>query len=54
MTTSGKLQSDRRCCDEELGKKLAAAELEVLQLNLFYKQVTLKYTEEIRKLEDKV
>uniref|UniRef100_A0A3B5LBP7 Centrosomal protein 85, like n=1 Tax=Xiphophorus couchianus TaxID=32473 RepID=A0A3B5LBP7_9TELE len=54
MTTCGKLQSDRRCCDEELGKKLAATELEVLHLNLFYKQVTLKYTEEIRKLEDKI
>ncbi|XP_005806082.2 centrosomal protein of 85 kDa-like isoform X1 [Xiphophorus maculatus] len=54
MTTCGKLQSDKRCCDEELGKKLAAAELEVLHLSLFYKQVTLKYTEEIRKLEDKI
>ncbi|XP_043961627.1 centrosomal protein of 85 kDa-like isoform X3 [Gambusia affinis] len=54
MTTSGKLQSDRRCCDEELSKKLAAAELEVLHLNLFFKQVTLKYTEEIRKLEEKI
>uniref|UniRef100_A0A3B3YMI1 Centrosomal protein 85, like n=1 Tax=Poecilia mexicana TaxID=48701 RepID=A0A3B3YMI1_9TELE len=54
MTTSCKLQSDRRCCDEELSKKLAAAELEVLHLNLFFKQVTLKYTEEIRKLEEKI
>ncbi|XP_054900472.1 centrosomal protein of 85 kDa-like isoform X2 [Poeciliopsis prolifica] len=54
MTTASKLQSDRRCCDEELSKKLAAAELEVLHLNLFFKQVTLKYTEEIRKLEEKI
>uniref|UniRef100_UPI0037E7850F centrosomal protein of 85 kDa-like isoform X2 n=1 Tax=Semicossyphus pulcher TaxID=241346 RepID=UPI0037E7850F len=46
--------SDRLCCDEELGRKLAVAELEVLHLNDFFKQVTQKYTEDIRKLEEKV
>ena len=46
--------SDRLCCDEELGRKLAVAELEVLHLNEFFKQVTQKYTEDIRKLEEKV
>lgn len=40
--------------DEELGRKLAVAELEVLHLNEFFKQVTQKYTEDIRKLEEKV
>ncbi|XP_071370708.1 centrosomal protein of 85 kDa-like [Centroberyx affinis] len=43
------------CCDnEELGRKLAAAELEVLHLNEFLKQNTQKYTEDIRKLEEKM
>ncbi|XP_041662033.1 centrosomal protein of 85 kDa-like isoform X2 [Cheilinus undulatus] len=46
--------SDRLCCDEELGRKLAVAELEVLHLNEFFKQITQKYTEDIRKLEEKV
>ncbi|TDH00156.1 hypothetical protein EPR50_G00185130 [Perca flavescens] len=46
--------SDRLCCDEELGRKLAVAELEVLHLNEFFKQVTQKYTEDIRKLEEKI
>uniref|UniRef100_A0A667ZKG4 Centrosomal protein 85, like n=1 Tax=Myripristis murdjan TaxID=586833 RepID=A0A667ZKG4_9TELE len=47
--------SDRLCCDnEELGRKLAAAELEVLHLNDFLKQNTQKYTEDIRKLEEKM
>ncbi|XP_054473945.1 centrosomal protein of 85 kDa-like isoform X2 [Anoplopoma fimbria] len=45
---------DRLCCDEELSRKLAVAELEVLHLNDFFKQVTNKYTEEIRKLEEKI
>ncbi|XP_041814402.1 centrosomal protein of 85 kDa-like isoform X2 [Chelmon rostratus] len=40
--------------DEELGRKLAVAELEVLHLNEFFKQVTQKYTEDIRKLEEKI
>nr|XP_019947077.1 PREDICTED: centrosomal protein of 85 kDa-like isoform X2 [Paralichthys olivaceus] len=47
-------QSDRLCCDEELGRKLVVAELEVLQLNELFKQVTRKYTEEIRKMEEKI
>ncbi|KAM4713301.1 centrosomal protein of 85 kDa-like isoform 2-T2 [Anableps anableps] len=54
MTTSCKLPSNRLCCDKELSKKLAVAELEVLHLNMFFKQITLKYTEEIRKLEEKI
>ncbi|XP_047244611.1 centrosomal protein of 85 kDa-like isoform X3 [Girardinichthys multiradiatus] len=54
LRTSCKPPSDRPCCDKELSKKLAMAELEMLHLNLFFKQVTLKYTEEIRKLEEKI
>ncbi|XP_060907302.1 centrosomal protein of 85 kDa-like isoform X2 [Labrus mixtus] len=46
--------SDRLLCDEELGRKLAVAEHEVLHLNEFFKQVTQKYNEDIRKLEEKV
>ena len=46
--------SDRLCCDEELGRKLAVAELEVLHLNELFKQVSQKYTEDVRKLEEKV
>ncbi|XP_064847038.1 centrosomal protein of 85 kDa-like isoform X2 [Oncorhynchus masou masou] len=43
------------CCDNgELGRKLAAAELEVIHLNEFLKQNTQKYTEDIKKLEDKM
>ncbi|KAK5853338.1 hypothetical protein PBY51_007132 [Eleginops maclovinus] len=49
-----KQPSDRLCCDEELGRKLAVAELEVLQLNEFFKQVNHKYTEDIRKLGEKI
>lgn len=41
-------------CDEELGRKLAVAELEVHHLNECFKQVTQKYTEGIRKLEEKI
>ncbi|CAJ1077549.1 centrosomal protein of 85 kDa-like isoform X2 [Xyrichtys novacula] len=52
--TALRVPSDRLCCDEDLGRKLAVAELEVLHLNDFFKQVTQKYTEDIRKLEDKV
>ncbi|XP_044025584.1 centrosomal protein of 85 kDa-like isoform X2 [Siniperca chuatsi] len=54
MRTPCKQPSERLCCDEELGKKLAVAELEVLHLNEFFKQVTQKYTEDIRKLEEKI
>lgn len=49
-----KQPSDRLFCDEDLVRKLALAELEVLHLNEFLKQVTQKYTEDIRKLEEKV
>ncbi|XP_041716561.2 centrosomal protein of 85 kDa-like isoform X2 [Coregonus clupeaformis] len=43
------------CCDNgELGRKLAAAELEVIHLNEFLKQNTQKYTEDIKKLEEKM
>ncbi|KAM6964807.1 centrosomal protein of 85 kDa-like [Aplochiton taeniatus] len=48
--------SDRPTCCEggELGRKLAAAELEVLRLNEFLKQNTQKYSEDIKKLEEKM
>uniref|UniRef100_A0A672ZBC0 Centrosomal protein 85, like n=1 Tax=Sphaeramia orbicularis TaxID=375764 RepID=A0A672ZBC0_9TELE len=46
--------SDSLQYDEELGRKLAVAELEVHHLNEFFKQVTQKYTEGIRKLEEKI
>nr|XP_057945552.1 centrosomal protein of 85 kDa-like isoform X2 [Doryrhamphus excisus] len=46
--------SDRLSCHEELGRKLAVAELEVLHLNELYKQATQKYTEDLRKLEEKI
>ncbi|CAK6970171.1 centrosomal protein of 85 kDa-like [Scomber scombrus] len=49
-----KQPSDRLFCDEDLVRKLALAELEVLHLNEFLKQVTQKYTEDIRKLEEKI
>ncbi|XP_049446622.1 centrosomal protein of 85 kDa-like isoform X2 [Epinephelus fuscoguttatus] len=54
MRTPCKQPSDRLCCDEDLGRKLAVAELEVLHLNEFFKQATQKYTEDIRKLEEKI
>ncbi|XP_039981419.1 centrosomal protein of 85 kDa-like isoform X2 [Xiphias gladius] len=55
LRTPCKQPSDvRLCCDEELGRKLAVAELEVLHLNDLFKQVTQKYTEDIRKLEEKI
>ncbi|XP_047184408.1 centrosomal protein of 85 kDa-like isoform X2 [Scophthalmus maximus] len=46
--------SERLCCDEELGRKLAVAELEVLHLNQLLKQVTQKHSEDVRKLEEKI
>uniref|UniRef100_A0A3B3BZ22 Centrosomal protein 85, like n=1 Tax=Oryzias melastigma TaxID=30732 RepID=A0A3B3BZ22_ORYME len=49
-----KQPTDWSCCHEEVGRKLALAELEVLHLNKFFKQVTQKYTEDMRKLEEKV
>ncbi|KAG9283055.1 centrosomal protein of 85 kDa-like isoform X1 [Astyanax mexicanus] len=43
------------CCENgELGRKLATAELEVIHLNEFLKQNTQKYTEDIKKLEEKM
>ncbi|KAI4895690.1 hypothetical protein NFI96_024782 [Prochilodus magdalenae] len=43
------------CCENgELGRKLAATELEVIHLNEFLKQNTQKYTEDIKKLEEKI
>ncbi|XP_051511109.1 centrosomal protein of 85 kDa-like isoform X1 [Myxocyprinus asiaticus] len=43
-------------CSEngELGRKLATAELEVIHLSEFLKQNTQKYTEDIKKLEEKM
>lgn len=49
-----KQPSDRLCCDEELGRKLAVSELDVLHLNEFFKHVTQKYTDDTRKLEEKI
>ncbi|XP_067097811.1 centrosomal protein of 85 kDa-like isoform X2 [Osmerus mordax] len=48
--------SDRPLCCEggELGRKLAAAELEVIHLNEFLKQNAQKYAEDIKKLEEKM
>ncbi|XP_041831769.1 centrosomal protein of 85 kDa-like isoform X2 [Melanotaenia boesemani] len=46
--------SDMLYCNEELGKKLVLAELEVFHLNKFFSQVTQRYTEDIRKLEEKI
>ncbi|KAL4649124.1 centrosomal protein of 85 kDa-like isoform X4 [Arapaima gigas] len=43
------------CCENgELGRRLAAAELEVIHLNDFLKQNTYKYMEDIKKLEEKM
>uniref|UniRef100_A0A673J7I4 Centrosomal protein 85, like n=1 Tax=Sinocyclocheilus rhinocerous TaxID=307959 RepID=A0A673J7I4_9TELE len=43
------------CCENgELGRKLAAAELEVIHRSEFLKQNTQKYTEDIKKLEEKM
>ncbi|XP_067337559.1 centrosomal protein of 85 kDa-like isoform X2 [Channa argus] len=52
--TPCKQPSDRLCCDEDLGRRLALAELEVFQLNEFFKQVTQKQTEDMKKLEEKI
>ena len=54
MRTPCKHTSDKRCSDEERGRKLVMAELEVLHLKKFFDQVTEKYTEDVRKLEEKV
>ncbi|XP_015246098.1 PREDICTED: centrosomal protein of 85 kDa-like isoform X3 [Cyprinodon variegatus] len=47
-------RAERLGWEQELGEKLAAAELEVLHLDQFFKQVILKYKEERRKLEEKI
>ncbi|XP_042358945.1 centrosomal protein of 85 kDa-like isoform X2 [Plectropomus leopardus] len=54
LRTPCKQPSDRPCCDEDLGRKLAVAELEVLHLNEFFKQATQRYSEDIKKLEEKI
>ncbi|XP_070705414.1 centrosomal protein of 85 kDa-like isoform X2 [Pempheris klunzingeri] len=54
MRAPCKKLSERPCCEEELGRKVAVAELEMLHLNDFFKQVTQKHTEDIRKLEEKI
>uniref|UniRef100_A0A3Q2XK04 Centrosomal protein 85, like n=1 Tax=Hippocampus comes TaxID=109280 RepID=A0A3Q2XK04_HIPCM len=41
-------------CGWNLETKLAVSELEVLHLNELYKQATHKYTEDLRKLEEKI
>uniref|UniRef100_A0A1A8SG30 Centrosomal protein 85kDa-like n=1 Tax=Nothobranchius rachovii TaxID=451742 RepID=A0A1A8SG30_9TELE len=46
--------SDSLCYDEDFGRKLLVAELEVLYLNKFFNQINQKYTEDIRKLEEKI
>ncbi|XP_053098190.1 centrosomal protein of 85 kDa-like isoform X2 [Pangasianodon hypophthalmus] len=43
------------CCENgELARRLASAELEVIHLKEFLKQNTQKYTEDIKKLEEKM
>ncbi|XP_026196693.1 centrosomal protein of 85 kDa-like isoform X2 [Anabas testudineus] len=49
-----KQSPDRLCCDEDIGRRLAVAELEVLHLNEFFKQVTQKHTEDMKRLEEKI
>uniref|UniRef100_A0A3Q4MSQ2 Centrosomal protein 85, like n=1 Tax=Neolamprologus brichardi TaxID=32507 RepID=A0A3Q4MSQ2_NEOBR len=41
-------------CDEELVKKLAVAELDTIHFNKVFKQITQKYSEDIRKLEERI
>ncbi|KAM3602496.1 uncharacterized protein V6R79_005227 [Siganus canaliculatus] len=48
MRTPGKRQT------EDLGRKLALAELKVVHLKQSFMEVTQKYTEDIRKLEEKM
>lgn len=43
------------CCENgELARRLASSELDVIHLKDFLKQNTQKYTEDIKKLEEKV
>ncbi|XP_061784127.2 centrosomal protein of 85 kDa-like isoform X2 [Nerophis lumbriciformis] len=48
------MPTERLDCHEDLSRKMAVAELEVLHLNELYKQATQKYTEDLRKLEEKI
>uniref|UniRef100_A0A3B4GDR1 Centrosomal protein 85, like n=1 Tax=Pundamilia nyererei TaxID=303518 RepID=A0A3B4GDR1_9CICH len=41
-------------CDEELVKKLAVAELDTIHFSKVFKQITQKYSEDIRKLEERI
>lgn len=54
LRTPCKQASDRLCCDEDVGRRLAVAELEVLHLSEFFKQVTHKHSEDMKRLEEKV
>lgn len=54
MRTSRKQPPDQLSCDEELVKKLAVAELDTIHFNKVFKQITQKYSEDIRKLEERV
>ncbi|KAL3979128.1 hypothetical protein ACER0C_017678 [Sarotherodon galilaeus] len=54
MRTSRKQPPDQLSCDEELVKKLAVAELEIIHFSKVFKQITQKYSEDIRKLEERI
>uniref|UniRef100_A0A3Q4H6W3 Centrosomal protein 85, like n=1 Tax=Neolamprologus brichardi TaxID=32507 RepID=A0A3Q4H6W3_NEOBR len=54
MRTSRKQPPDQLSCDEELVKKLAVAELDTIHFNKVFKQITQKYSEDIRKLEERI
>ncbi|XP_055362225.1 centrosomal protein of 85 kDa-like isoform X2 [Betta splendens] len=54
LRTPCKQPPDRLCCDEDVGRRLAVAELEVFHLNEFFKQVTQKHTEDMKRLEEKI
>ncbi|XP_026174336.1 centrosomal protein of 85 kDa-like isoform X2 [Mastacembelus armatus] len=54
MKTSGKQPFSMLHCNEGCGRRLEMAELEIIHLNEFFKQATQKYTEDIRKLEEKI
>lgn len=54
MRTACRQPSDRLCCDEDLSRRLAVTELEILQLNEIFKQVAQKHTEDMKRLEEKV
>ncbi|XP_005730226.1 centrosomal protein of 85 kDa-like isoform X2 [Pundamilia nyererei] len=54
MRTSRKQPPDQLSCDEELVKKLAVAELDTIHFSKVFKQITQKYSEDIRKLEERI